>query len=34
MLGLWDERAAGTLGEDTPVGVQHTLTDSAEPPDT
>jgi hypothetical protein len=24
MLGLWDERAAGTPGEGTPVGVQFT----------
>jgi hypothetical protein len=34
MLGLWDERTAGTLGEDTPVGVQIAWTESAEPPDT
>jgi hypothetical protein len=25
MLGLWDERAAGTPGEGAPVGVQFTL---------
>jgi hypothetical protein len=34
MLGLWDERAAGTPGDDAPVGVHLTLTASAEPPDT
>ena len=34
MLGLWDEGAAGTPGDDAPVGVQFTLTESAEPPET
>jgi hypothetical protein len=34
MLGLWDELAAGTPGDDAPVGVYFTLTVSAEPPDT
>jgi hypothetical protein len=34
MLGLWDERATGTLGDDTPIGVPPPLTESAEPPDT
>jgi hypothetical protein len=31
---IWDELAAGTPGEDTPVGVHLTLTASAEPPET
>jgi hypothetical protein len=34
MLGLWDELAAGTPGDDAPVGVYCTPTASAEPPDT
>jgi hypothetical protein len=34
MLGLWDERAAGTPGDDAPVGVYLTLTESAAPPET
>jgi hypothetical protein len=35
MLGLWEELAAGTPGDDAPVGVYlFTLTESAEPPDT
>ena len=33
MLGLWDELTAGTLGDDTPVGVSIARTESAEPPD-
>jgi hypothetical protein len=31
-LGLWDELAAGTPGDDAPVGVMVTLTESTEPP--
>ena len=34
MLGRWDARAAGTPGDAAPVGVQCTLTQSAEPPET
>ena len=30
----WDEVAAGTAGDDAPVGVGITLTQSTEPPDT